>query len=459
MKINLITFLFFIFSIGLINGCKKELSNDEILTNIIKINNLLALEVREPDIGPKFILGKFLFHDPILSGNRDVACVSCHLPEYKTTDGLKNSIGTNGIGRGSDRYLKNNINHQIRNSPDLYNRDHGHVKNLFWDGGVEFTNKPIRKYITPMGMNLKKGFENTLAVQAIFPITRFDEMLGNYEDISLNSLPLIHRNKKNELATNQDNKKYHEKIQFSLNKLMKRLLGSDNINFWQKEYRKLFNEAYPNIKIENLNETHIANALSRYQELAFANYNSPWDNYLNGNLKSLSQNQKKGAILFFGKGNCSSCHSGPLFSDFNFYSIGVPSNIKIEGHYKTDYGRYNITRKNIDKFKFRTPPLRMVEYTSPYFHNGYETNLEKVIDQHVNPYQYGSKYNKDGSHTMSRIELDNIDLKSDTIILEKKEYKYLVSFLTSLSGYASIDEKLIIPNYVPSGLNQWLKNY
>ena len=437
---------------------------DLILKEIISNNNLSALETRKVYIDKKFILGRTLFHEPLLSGTRDVACVTCHLPEFASTDGLSASIGSGGRGLGTVRKLaEGKVNQQPRNSLDLFNRDHNLVLSLFWDGNVEVSrsseenlNGPI--FHTPLGSHLPNEIENLMAAQSIFPITRHDEMLGNVGSVSPNYLPTEHANKVNELANLTSTLPYNEKLIKIMELIINRLVGDDGItDDWHQKYRDLFTEAYPGLEIANITPAHVMNALSRYEEIAFATRNTPWDNYLKGNNSAISLDAKLGAKLFYGKGRCSICHSGELFSDFNFHSIGVPK----YGHgfdgKGEDLGRYYVTKDNKDKFKFRTPPLRNVMLTSPYFHNGSVANIKDVIEQHINPYLYSKKYNDDGSFVLTNEELQNISPISEVkLILTKQEINYLIEFLLSLTDNSSLSKEVLTPNTVPSGLLKYL---
>ena len=74
--------------------------------------------------------------------------------------------------------------------------------------------------------------------------------------------------------------------------------------------------------------------------------------------ETLSLNrQKSGAIIFYGKGRCAACHSGPLFSDFQYHGVGVFSKIYVDGKYVNDLGRGGVTGNPTENYHFRTPPL------------------------------------------------------------------------------------------------------
>lgn len=129
--------------------------------------------------------------------------------------------------------------------------------------------------------------------------------------------------------------------------------------------------------------------------------NAPIDKFLKGDANALSAEAKAGYEVFKGKGNCVSCHNGPIGSDGKLHKTGVPENpavwneplraITMLRHYstsgmpnymnaRTDLGSYAITKASADKGKFNTPSIRDLKYTAPYMHNGMLPTLEAVID-------------------------------------------------------------------------------
>lgn len=129
----------------------------------------------------------------------------------------------------------------------------------------------------------------------------------------------------------------------------------------------------------------------------------PFDRWLAGDKKALTDSQQRGLALFNGKANCIQCHNGALVSDQKFHRLGVPEIADYkddallqlthrwehyqkgvaEGKYRdapTDFGLYYITKNPKDLGKFRTPSLRELKYTGPYMHNGVFDDLAKVID-------------------------------------------------------------------------------
>ena len=217
----------------LIVGCSRE--NDQPLERVIKHYDLKPLPVRKFESDPKYLLGQALFFDNVLSGNRDVSCATCHLWNRGSSDALPVSIGTHGFELGEERYIKDGfeIEHP-RNSLDLWNRDNNSVKSLFWDGRVEMMDPDRRIFRTPMGDYLPEGLDNTLAVQAIFPLTRADEMLGRYGDNSPDYLPESHANKINEYVTQESYNSDQERIESAHQMIIKRIIGDTDQEEWQK---------------------------------------------------------------------------------------------------------------------------------------------------------------------------------------------------------------------------------
>jgi len=174
----------------------------------------------------------------------------------------------------------------------------------------------------------------------------------------------------------------------------------------------------------------------------------PFDRYMAGDKKALSDGALRGKALFEGKAGCISCHNGPLASDQRMYSLGVPENevFKTEPlfqithrweHYQKgitekgyrdanlDMGLYYQTKNPKDIGKFRTPSLRELKYTAPYMHNGIFYTLDEVVDF------YNAGGGDNGPNKSPRIK---------PLGLSDAEKKDLVAFLEALS----MDEPLIV---------------
>ncbi len=128
-------------------------------------------------------LGRLLFHDKILSANRNIACATCHNHQFGGSDGLSLGIGEGGVGLGlmrtagvGDDKIKKRI---PRNSLALWNLGFKEITTLLHDGRVTKSNIFDNNFNTPAQEALPKGLENIVAVQALFPMTRQFEMAGN----------------------------------------------------------------------------------------------------------------------------------------------------------------------------------------------------------------------------------------------------------------------------------------
>jgi cytochrome c peroxidase len=429
--------------------------SDSFLLRVIEAYNLRPLPTKPFEETSKFKLGRAIFFDPIISGNRDVSCATCHLLHRGTSDGLAISSGTGAIGLAESRSLPADRPQQPRNAPGLWNLDNNTVTSMFWDGRIEMLDPVRRIFRNPLGHNLPKGFENLMAVQAIFPIAREDELLGRPQDRSPATLPYPHGNIPNEIASLTNSLSGLEEMNKISQLIIRRLIGSgdDPERQWHSKYRMLVKAAYPNVSPDDLSIVHIGNAVSHFEEIAFATRDAPWDSYLKGDTDAIGISAKRGALVFYGKGRCAVCHNGPLFSDFGFHAIGVQNNGPgIKGG--EDFGRYHATKDLADKFKFRTPPLRNVTLTAPYFHNGSAETLEDVIAQHLDPLQYADKYKETGRFRMSVEQINAISpiLLAVPIRILDRDVSDLKAFLKALEDKGLANIQKIVPLSVPSGL-------
>jgi cytochrome c peroxidase len=134
-----------------------------------------------------------------------------------------------------------------------------------------------------------------------------------------------------------------------------------------KDYPTLFKKAF---NTNNITSINLSQALSAFLVSMVSN-DSKYDEYLAGKT-TLTTAETEGMQLFEQK--CASCHSGILFSDFEFRNNGLTT--------RFDLGRYHITLAASDSFKFKTPSLRNIEKSSPYMHDGRFNTLEQVLNHY-----------------------------------------------------------------------------
>ncbi|MGB1147124.1 MAG: cytochrome-c peroxidase, partial [Alphaproteobacteria bacterium] len=248
-------------------------------------------------------IGQLLFFDPILSGNRNISCATCHNPDHGTTDGLSLGIGEGGMGvsinrtpgTGADR-IKKRI---PRNAPALWNLGATEIRQMFHDGRVTHSPDYDNDFATPAQEWLPEGLSGLLAVQALFPMTAQFEMAGDPAE--------------NEVAGAA-----YSRIDEVWPIIAKRVRVIP-------AYSDLFIEAYDDVDDPlDITITHLANALADFQNFEFQSYDSRFDGYLSGDLDALNDAEKDGMALFYGKAGCSGCHSGSLLTDHDFHALMLP---------------------------------------------------------------------------------------------------------------------------------------
>jgi cytochrome c peroxidase len=176
-------------------------------------------------------------------------------------------------------------------------------------------------------------------------------------------------------------------------------------------YRAMFEKAYPG---ESIGEETIAKALAAY-ERSIVSRGSAFDRWLAGDKRALTPEQYRGYQVFTdaARGNCAACHSGPNFTDNGFHNIGIKS-----AGANPDPGRYAVRKVAAMKGAFKTPTLRDVELTAPYFHDGSAATLREVVDHYVR-----------GGDDRSNLSADMKKLQ-----LSEQEKDDLVAFLRALTG-------------------------
>src|SRR5215468_3798409 len=318
-----------------------------------------------PQTDDKLALGQKLFFDGHLSADGTVACSSCHDPAQAFTDGRPSSIGIKGrVGQ--------------RNAPTILNALYN--KAQFWDGRAR-----------------------TLEDQAAFPIINPVEM-----------------------------------GQPTLAAAVDRIAAVGN-------YRRAFRKAFG----RPVNGKDLVRAIAAY-ERTLVSFDSPFDHFIAGDRHAIGDSAKRGWELFNTKARCNKCHAledtrrdVTNFTDFDYHNIGIGiirHNVVAlarkaqreiaSGHLEavdraaieTDMsvlGRFLVTRKEADTAAFKTPNLRNVLVTGPYFHDGSQETLWDVIDH----------YNKgDG------LQDPWLDEDIQPLALTEPEIDDLVAFLASLTS-------------------------
>ncbi len=312
----------------------------------------------------KVALGKALFFDKRLSADESVSCATCHDPQLAFTDGKRVSEGIHKR-QGS------------RNAPTIINAMFN--SGQFWDGRAA-----------------------TLEDQAILPLTNPDEM-GNS----------------------------------SFAEVVARL---QKIPEYNKQFRTVFQAE---VSIDA-----VAKAIASY-ERTLVSADSPFDRFQVGDFSAMNESAKRGLLLFRTQARCNVCHrisdSYPFLSDQNFRNTGIAANHKafekitqramqlVETSNSanthrlstedggSELGRFVATGNVLDIGTFRTPSLRNIELTAPYFHDGSAATLEEVVKYYI----------KGGNDNSLR------DWELQALSLTETEIKDLVEFLKALTSHSA----------------------
>ncbi len=467
---------------------------DEQLAVLIDDNDLKGSpRLREPQLTAAQLeiremrreLGRNLFFDRRLSGIEQTTCGTCHHAAFQFTDARNIARGVycdlvpdvsitcddlppSGDVVGPDRTSPLNS----RNSPTLINA--ALYPRQMWNGRfrfVECESDDINECDASKGFHFPPP-ENVLLVrslstaQAHIPVTELVEMTGDFPDFTGEVEEPDHANPeiRGSIATEIE------------------LAGT---------YRDALEEAYPagrpDLKLTDLDPVVTATGFIPYLALAdslgyfmetLIMTDAPWDRYVQGDTDAIGESAKRGALVFYEDGRCSSCHSGDLFSDFENYNIGVPqvgpgtgrkdlADDAYEGLTNWDFGLAEITFARGDRFKFRTPPLRGVALTSPYMHNGAYATLADAILHHVDPAGAWDNYD------LEQIEPDMqafglnpaapvFDDRNPVVLgdgpgrqqisLTNTQVADLIEFLKALTDPRMLTSDHLAPQTVPSGL-------
>jgi cytochrome c peroxidase len=315
---------------------------------------------------------------------------------------------------------------------------------IFWDGRVQEMGSGV--FQTPARGALPAGLPNALAAQAMFPVTNRTEMRGNPGDRDVFGNP-------NELATIAD-------TQFAQiwRAVTQRLVAIP-------EYVTMFNTAFPHTGTQAFTFGHAAIALAAFQRAHMIRTRTPFDRYLEREDAALTTEQKRGAILFFGEARCSSCHNGPFLGGNSFANVGAPQiGPGIGAAAPLDKGFGPILGTPFYDFAFRVAPLRNVELTAPYMHNGAYATLEAVVlhysdipaaqqNYDVNQLPPALRGMHHGEPATIAAVLQTLDSRvPQPQSLDETERRELVAFLRALTDPAARDLRSLAPVRVPSGL-------
>ena len=418
----------------------------------------LTAEDFHPTESRQVALGKLLAYDKILSGNLNISCLTCHHPFAGTGDGLSLPVGEGGEGLGVTRNTGTSadaVHERVpRNAPPLFALGAKDFTFMFHDGRVTVDDGHPSGFITPAGDFLPQGLDNIVAAQAMFPVTSGAEMAGQAGE-----------NPQGDATSAVSNGNFSAVWNHIADKIKA-----------NSTYVDLFTFTFDDVNSANdITYVHVANAVAAFEIDAWRCNNTPFDAFVGGDFEAMNRQQRDGAVLFYGKAGCADCHSGKLLSDMDFHAIAMPQIGPGKGDNQAgysdgrdDFGRERETGNPTDRFKFRTPPLRMVTMTAPYGHSGAYDTLDAVVRHHLDPVHYLNNYDSSQTRLPSRSDLDAEDFvvqddpvrrqavadanELNAITLSDAEVNALVAFLHTLTDPSCLDLRKDVPRSLPSGL-------
>jgi cytochrome c peroxidase len=389
-------------------------------------------------------LGRLAFHDSLLGLNNDNSCSGCHgAPSgFGDSQHIAIGIGNNNIV-GPDRTGPRNQ----RRAPMVLNN--AFFPRLMWNSrfsslsGNPFDNDPGFQFPPPEGF-LLSFLPHLLTAQAFIPVTENVEMAGFSP-----AVPGTHDGIRDVVVL--------------------RLNAND-------EYRRLFGKSFPEVKGgAPISYEMLGRAIAEF-EFTLVYADAPIDKFARGQKNAMKDDEKRGALLFFGSANCVSCHavsdqSNEMFSDFQQHVAGIPQiapsvgNVVFDGPgANEDFGLEQVTGNPNDRYAFRTSPLRNLALQPAFFHNGAFARLEDALRYHLDaigsapgydPARAGLDVDLQGPQGPIAPVLARIDPALATpAALSRGEFRRLVAFLRDglLDPKANPhDLRKLIPARVPSG--------
>lgn len=341
----------------------------------MNVRNMIAAEglTGDPSAGrslpsvndPLAQLGKLLFFSKSLGGETDTACASCHHPALGGGDGLALPVGVGAVDPdvlGPGRTSPDGLPNVGRHSQSVFNV--GLLDDaLFWDNRVESVGKEVTQNGAGSGIRTPESPFNAadplvapgttlVAAQARFPVTVPEEMLGDF-------------------MLGADAEAIRQRLAERIGDYG---AGSGELanNNWLAAFQTAFASAETAEQLITFD--NIALAIGEYQR-SMVFVETPWKAYVDGNNSAISDDAKRGALLFFGSLNpglaCDQCHGGDAFTDERITVTGVPQTGIGKGDPgDADFGREQQTGDVNDRFGFRTPTLLNILATAPYNHTG-----------------------------------------------------------------------------------------
>ena len=365
---------------------------------------------KNPITAEKVVLGQLLYHETALAVNAlrpegmlTYSCASCHHAPAGFQAGVRQGIADGGLGFGhagesrqrNPLYSVDSVDVQPVRTPSTLNI--AYQTNVLWNGqfGATGVNQgTVDRWTenTPLAVN-HRGFEG-IETQAIAGLT-------------------VHR------------------------------LDSDTSLIFGTSYRQLYDAAFAHVPAgERYTRETTGLAIAAYERTLLA-HRAPFQRYLRGETEAMSDRQKAGALLFFGKANCVQCHTGPALNSMNFYALGM-GDLRGADVHRSDpndaahRGRGGFTGRPEDDYQFKVPQLYNLKDSPFYGHGGTFTSVYDVVT-----------YKNEARAEKTAVPTSQLDESFRPLSLSEEEVQQLTDFIEN--GLYDPDLMRYVPERLPSG--------
>jgi len=371
-----------------------------------------------PITAEKVALGKLVYHETgitegdIASSEGTFSCASCHNAQNGFKSGIRQGIGEGGIGFDHRMVMEGvdlaHVDVQPVTSPTVLNTAYQEV--MLWNG--QFGN--VIGGVVNVGIDEERHFTEGTPKEA---------NLRNFAGLETQAVAGlgVHR-----MGTNNPNS----------------LLRTN------ETYREMYEAAYGVAEPDDMLEA-TALAIAAYERTILANQ-APFQAYLKGDETAMTESEVAGAEVFFGKGNCYACHNGPalsspvgamadeVFMTVGFHDLDIWEDTVGEVNDATREGRGGFTGDELDRFKFKVPPLYNLIDTTVFGHGASFSSVEDVV-----------RYKVAAVPQHPQVETYDLDYRFTPLDLTEDEITNLVAFLEN----SLHDPELMryVPESLPSG--------
>lgn len=406
-------------------------SLDELLDSVLQFNsdgvgrayftlpssnayNDIPQDPLNPITSAKVALGKLLFHEPGIAtdpfepeGLHTYSCASCHHAKAGFQSGTFQGIGEGGLGFG--------VSGEARFRNKLYTQD------------FAIDVQPIR---TPSVLNV--AYQEAMLYGGRMGGTGINEP---YANLWQSTTAPEHFNT------------------FGLEGVETQAIGGLQIHRMEidtefvlhNEYKAMFDNVFGNVnEIDRYQKYTAGLAIAAYQRTLLPNQ-APFQLWLRGNSNAMSSKEKEGAMLFFGKANCATCHTGPAFNSMEFHALGMNDLNQLNiissdppSGANMNRGRGDFTQNEEELFQFKVPQLYNL-IDAPFYGHGASFHTVKDV----------VKYKNDAVSENPNVPISNLSSAFQPLNLTEEEIDLIVLFIEQSLRDPNLNR--YVPDELPSG--------